>query len=187
MDDKAIIAGLTARREDTLTILAQRFGRPLQHLAMNILGNSHDAQECVNDTYFALWNSIPPAKPDPLAGYVMRTGRNLALKKLRENSAQKRDSRYDLPLDELAEALSGGTLEEIIEAQELGRAIDSFLDTLNKENRILFLRRYWFGDSIKDLAQAFGLTENNVSVRLSRLRTQLKTYLAEKEGYFHET
>ena len=80
MDDKAIIAGLTARIEDTLTILAQRFGRSLRHMAMNILGNNHDAEECVNDTYFALWNAIPPAKPDPLAGYVMRTGRNLALK-----------------------------------------------------------------------------------------------------------
>jgi RNA polymerase sigma-70 factor (ECF subfamily) len=181
MDDKAIIAGLTARREDTLTILAQRFGRPLQHLATNILGNSHDAQECVNDTYFALWNSIPPAKPDPLAGYVMRTGRNLALKKLRENTARKRDSRYDLSLDELAEALSGGTLEEIVEARELGRAIDRFLDTLNKENRILFLRRYWFGDSVQTIAKMRGMTENSVSVRLNRIRSKLRNYLTEEE------
>ena len=180
MDDKAIIAGLTARIEDTLTILAQRFGRSLQHLAMNILGNTHDAEECVNDTYLAVWNAIPPAKPDPLAGYVMRTGRNLALKKLRENSAQKRDSRYDLPLDELAEALSGGTLEEIIEAQELGRAIDSFLDTLNKENRILFLRRYWFGDSIQAIAKMRSMTENSVSVRLNRIRSKLRSYLIQE-------
>ena len=181
MDDKAIIAGLTARIEDTLTILAQRFDRSLQHLAMNILGNSHDAQECVNDTYFALWNSIPPAKPDPLAGYVMRTGRNLALKKLRENTARKRDSRYDLSLDELAEALSGGTLEEIVEVQELGRAIDRFLDTLNKENRILFLRRYWFGDSVRSIAKMRGMTENSVSVRLNRIRSKLRNYLTEEE------
>ena len=182
MDDKAIIAGLTARIEDTLTILAQWFGRSLQHLAMNILGNTHDAEECVNDTYLAVWNAIPPARPDPLAGYVMRTGRNLALKKLRENTAQKRDSRYDLSLDELAEALSGGTLEEIVEAQELGRAIDSFLDTLNKENRILFLRRYWFGDSVKAIAANLGLKERTVSARLSRTRAALKDYL-NKEGY----
>ena len=180
MDDKAIIAGLTARIEDTLTILAQRFGRSLQHLTMNILGNSHDAEECVNDTYLALWNAIPPAKPDPLAGYVMRTGRNLALKKLRENTAQKRDSRYDLSLDELAEALSGGALEEIVEAQELGRAIDCFLDTLNKENRILFLRRYWFGDSVQTIAKMRGMTENSVSVRLNRIRSKLRNYLIQE-------
>ncbi len=181
MDDKAIIAGLTARIEDTLHILSQRFGRSLQHLALNILGNPRDAEECVNDTYLALWNAIPPAKPDPLAGYVMRTGRNLALKKLRQNSAQKRDSRYDLSLDELAGALSGGTPEEIVEAQELGRAIDQFLDTLNKENRILFLRRYWFGDSVQTIAKNRSMTVNSVSVRLNRIRSKLRTYLI-KEG-----
>ena len=180
MDDKAIIAGLTARIEDTLNIVARRFGQSLQHLAMNILGNTRDAEECVNDTYLALWNAIPPAKPDPLAGYVMRTGRNLALKKLRENTAQKRDSRYDLSLDELAEALSGGTLEEIVEAQELGRAIDCFLDTLNKENRILFLRRYWFGDGIQTIAKMRGMTENSVSVRLNRIRSKLRNYLIQE-------
>ena len=181
MDDKAIIAGLTARIEDTLNMVAKRFGRSLQHLTMNILGNSHDAEECVNDTYLALWNAIPPAKPDPLAGYVMRTGRNLALKKRRENTAQKRDNRYDLSLDELAEALSGGTLEEITEAKELGRAIDRFLDTLNKENRILFLRRYWFGDSVQTIAKMRGMSENSVSVRLNRIRSKLRTYLIEEE------
>ena len=148
---------------------------------MNILGNSHDAEECVNDTYLALWNAIPPAKPDPLAGYVMHTGRNLALKKRRENTAQKRDNRYDLSLDELAEALSGGTLEEITEAKELGRAIDRFLDTLNKENRILFLRRYWFGDSVQTIAKMRGMSENSVSVRLNRIRSKLRTYLIEEE------
>lgn len=181
MDDKAIIAGLTARIEDTLNMVAKRFGRSLQHLTMNILGNSHDAEECVNDTYLALWNAIPPAKPDPLAGYVMHTGRNLALKKRRENTAQKRDNRYDLSMDELAEALSGGTLEEITEAKELGRAIDRFLDTLNKENRILFLRRYWFGDSVQTIAKMRGMSENSVSVRLNRIRSKLRTYLIEEE------
>ena len=180
MDDKAIIAGLTARIEDTLNMVAKRFGRSLQHLTMNILGNSHDAEECVNDTYLALWNAIPPAKPDPLAGYVMRTGRNLALKKRRENTAQKRDNRYDLSMDELAEALSGGTLEEITEAKELGRAIDRFLDTLNKENRILFLRRYWFGDSVQTIAKMRGMSENSVSVRLNRIRSKLRNYLIQE-------
>jgi RNA polymerase sigma factor (sigma-70 family) len=84
-------------------------------------------------------------------------------------------------LDELADALSGGTLEEIVEAQELGRAIDRFLDTLNKENRILFLRRYWFGDSVQTIAKMRGMTENSVSVRLNRIRSKLRNYLTEEE------
>ena len=183
MEDQKIIKLLWDRAESAIEALAKKFGKRLMAIAMNILGNARDAEECVNDTYLAVWNAIPPAKPDPLAGYVMRTGRNLALKKLRENTAQKRDSRYDLSLDELAEALSGGTLEEFIEAQELGRAIDRFLDTLNKENRILFLRRYWFGDSVKELAAAFSMTENAVSVRLSRIRDKLRDFLI-KEGQY---
>lgn len=182
MDDKAIIEGLFDRNEATLTILAQRFGRPLKQLTLNILGNIRDAEECVNDTYLALWNAIPPARPNPLTGYVLRTGRNLALKKLRRNTALKRDSRYDLSLDELAASLSGETPENILEAQELGRAIDRFLDTLNKENRILFLRRYWFGDSVQTISNNRGMTENTVSVRLCRIRGQLRTYLI-KEGF----
>lgn len=187
MDDKKILSLLWNRAEQALDALAKKFGRRLLYTAMNILANPQDAEEAVNDTYMALWNTIPPQHPDPLAGYVYRTGRNVALNKRRHLTAQKRSSQYELSLDELAAILPGPSLEEMLDARALGRAIDRFLDTLSRENRVLFLRRYWFGDSIKDLAQAFGLSQNNVSVRLSRLRTQLKTYLAEKEGYFHET
>ncbi len=179
MDDTKIISLLWQRSEDALRALAVRFGAGLHKLATNILGNHHDAEEAVNDTYLAIWNAIPPAKPSPLAPYTYRTGRNVALKRLRNDTAQKRDSRYDLSLDELAEVIGQQTLEEYWDARELGLAIDRYLDTLTRENRVLFLRRYWFGDSIKELSKVSGLNVNTLSVRLHRLRQGLETYLQE--------
>ena len=185
MDDKTILQLLWQRVESALDALAKRFGRRLMMTAMNILGNPQDAEEAVNDTYLALWNAIPPETPDPLAGYVHRTGRNIALNKRRYLSAQIRSYRYDASLDELAGILPGPSFEEQMDARELGRAIDAFLDTVSRENRVLFLRRYWFGDSIYDVAIATGLRESTVSARLSRLRGQLKDHLT-KEGFFDE-
>lgn len=185
MEDKQILELLWNRVEGVLDALAQKFGKRLHHTAMNILGNRQDAEEAVNDTYLALWNAIPPEKPDPLAGYVHRTGRNVALKKFRYLTAQKRSTQYEVSLEELSGILPAPSLEEMLDARELGQAIDRFLDTVSRENRILFLRRYWFGDSIKHLSKATGISENTISVRLSRLRAQLKDYLY-KEGIFYE-
>jgi len=142
-----------------------------------------DAEEAVNDTYLALWDSIPPERPQPLEGYVHRTGRNVALKKLRFQSAQKRNSHYDVSLEELAGALPDNSLQEALDARALGQAIDRFLDTLSDTNRTLFLRRYWFGDQIWDIASVLGISENAATVRLSRLREKLRYYLY-KEGIF---
>ncbi len=186
MEDKKILELLWNRISSAIDALAAKYGQRLYLTAMNILGNHHDAEETVNDTYLALWNAIPPQRPDPLAGYVHRTGRNIALKRLRSDSAQKRNSSYDLSLDELADVIPGDTLEDLLDARELGRAIDRFLDTLSQQNRVIFLRRYWFGDSVMDLANSQALTPNAMTVRLSRLRAQLKDYLI-KEGFFDET
>lgn len=185
MEDKRILELLWNRMESALDAIAQKYGQRLQRTAMNILGNPRDAEEAVNDTYIALWNAIPPERPEPLAGYIHRTGRNVALNKHRYLTAEKR-SAYQVSLEELSGILPGPSLEELLDARELGRAIDRFLDTVSRENRILFLRRYWFGDSVKYLAKAMGLSQNAVSVRLSRLRGQLKQYLSDQEGFFHE-
>ncbi len=185
MEDKQIIKLLFARAESAIDALAGKFGRRLLRTAQNILNNLQDAQECVNDTYFAVWNAVPPQEPEPLAGYVYKTGRNLALKMQRNRDADKRCSRYDLSLEELEGCLTGASLEDEIDARLLGRAIDRFLDTVSKDSRVLFLRRYWFGDSIPELALHFSMTENAVTVRLSRVRAQLKTYLI-KEGFLYE-
>ena len=182
MDDKHIIALLFDRSEQALTILAQKFGPRLLLTARNILGDTQDAEECVSDTYLAIWNAIPPRSPNPLAGFVFKTGRNLALKRLRYNTAAKRNSHYDVSLDELSSCIAGSSLDEALSARDLGQAIDRFLDTLPRDSRIIFLRRYWFGDSVSQIAAALGRSENSVSVRLNRCRSKLPTYL-EQEGY----
>ncbi|MBQ8622521.1 MAG: RNA polymerase sigma factor [Oscillospiraceae bacterium] len=185
MDDVKIIELLWVRAEKAISVLTDRFGPRLYTIALNILSSPSDAEESVNDTYFAIWNAIPPNRPEPLAGYVYRTGRNLALKKRRSLTAQKRNSAYDLSLEELSGCVPSPALEETADARALGRTIDRWLDTQTKTNRAIFLRRYWFGDSAKEIAAAFGLRVNAVEVRLSRMRSKLKGYLIE-EGHWYE-
>lgn len=185
MDDKHIIRLLFDRSEQALAMLARKFGSRLLHTARNILQDNRDAEECVSDTYLAIWNAIPPKQPEPLSGFVFKTGRNLALKRLRHNAAQKRNGYYDLSLEELTGVLAGGSLDDTLSARALGEAIDHFLAALPRDSRVMFLRRYWFGDTVGDIATALGYSENTVSVRLNRCRSKLRTYL-EQEGYFHE-
>lgn len=182
MDDNKIMALLFQRSEAAIKALADRFGRRLYATAVNILGSIRDAEESVSDTYLAVWNAIPPRRPDPLAGFVYQTGRNQALKKLRTRTALKRGGNYDLSLEELAGCIPGPALEETVEAKELGSAIDHFLDTQSAQSRAIFLRRYWFGDSVKEIAREFGMKESAVSLRLSRTREKLHKFLV-KEGY----
>lgn len=183
MEDRSIIRLFFARSDRALEALADRFGQRLHQTAQNILGNSQDAEEAVNDTYLALWDTIPPEEPDPLGAYVYRVGRNIALKKLRFQSAQKRSSAFDLSLEELSGVLPDNCLEEALDARALGQCINAFLGTLSEQNRRIFLRRYWFGDSLEALAKDQGSNVNAITVRLSRIRKQLKEYL-NKEGFF---
>ena len=185
MEREPILALLLARREEAIGAMKTQFGQRLMMTAMNILGDREDAEETVSDTYLAVWNCVPPKEPVPLAPFVYRVGRNLALKRLRENSAQKRDSRLELSLAELENCIPAQSLEDEADARELGRAIERFLATLPKESRIIFLRRYWFGDSVKEIAAALGLRQNTVTVKLSRTREKLRTYL-QKEGHIDE-
>lgn len=182
MDDLQILDLLWSRAEQAICEMASRFGPRLYRTAMNILGVHEDAEESVSDTYHAVWNAIPPKKPEPLAGFVYKTGRNIALSRLRDSTAKKRDGRYDLPLHELENTLAGPDLLDQISARELARQLNAFLNSQTAENRVMFLRRYWFGDSIIQIAKAFHLSENAVSVRLNRLRSKLKEQL--KEDYY---
>ena len=177
-----ILELLWQRSEQGLTALARQFGNRLYQTAINILGIHRDAEECVNDTYLAIWNAIPPSKPEPLAPFVYRTGRNIAINRLRANNALKR-SGYELSLEELSDCIAGPEMWQTLDARALGRSIDAFLSTLSRENRVIFLRRYWFGDSVKDIATAASLSENAVSVRLRRTRDRLKAHLT-KEGFY---
>ena len=185
MEDRKIVKLLLARAENAISELSARFGKQLHRIAYNILENHADAEECTNDTYLALWNAIPPVSPDPLAPYVYRTGRNKALKRLHRDTAKKRDSRYDVSLEELNDCLPGEDVEHTIDARELGRIMDRFLKSKSRENRYIFIRRYWFGDSVSEIAKELKLQENAVSIRLNRIRNSLKDYLM-KEGYYYE-
>lgn len=177
MEDKALLQLLFNRVETVFDALARRFGQRLTQTTLNILESAEDAEECVSDTYLALWNAIPPAKPDPLAPYVYRTGKNIALNRLRSLHTQKRGG-YVLSLEELAGCVATPSAD-----RDLGRGLNDWLRTLSKQDRAIFLRRHWFGDSVKDIAKATTMTESAVSVRLYRLKKQLKDYLT-KEGYY---
>ena len=182
MDDKKIIELFFERSEQAIGEVSRKYGRLCLQVSENILGNTEDAEECVNDAYLALWNRIPPERPDPLASYLVRIVRNLSVKKYHANTAAKRNSHYDVALSELEESFpSGGSVEEEIEARETAGIIDGFLASLDEPGRILFVRRYYHGDSIEELAKLFSTTKHNVSVRLSRIRKKLKKILV-REG-----
>ena len=182
MTDTEIISLFFERSEQAITELDKKHGSAVARVARNILGNEQDTEECVNDTYLGTWNTIPPNKPSPLRTFVCKIARNLATKKYHSNTAEKRNSQYDLALDELEEVLSdNNSVEEAYEAKELRASVNGFLATLNDSDRFLFMRRYWYSDSVQDIAKMANSTTNSVAVRLFRIRKKLKLYL-EKEG-----
>lgn len=140
-------------------------------LAYNILGNAHDAEECVNDAYLAMWNAIPPAKPNPLSAYLCAIVRNIAINRYYSNSAEKRNSQYTIALQELDGCIpSPVSTEDILQAKQVAQSIDVFLRKLDQQSRVLFVRRYWHGESIAELAKLFSISRHAVSVRLFRIR-----------------
>lgn len=184
MEDSKIIELFYERSEQAIVELLNKYGPVCTKVANNILNNSRDTEECVNDAYLGAWDSIPPQKPNPLLSYVCRIVRNLAIKKYHANTAAKRNSTYDVALDELENCFpASSSVEDEFSAREVGRIIDAFLETLDTENRILFVRRYWHSDSITELANLFHTSSHNISVRLSRTREKLKRHLI-KEGVF---
>ena len=182
MQDDEIISLFFARSEDAIRQLDVQYGRTCRSLSHNILGSWQDAEECVNDAYLGAWNTIPPQKPSPLLAYICKIVRNLSLRRFRDKMAIKRNAHFDVALQELEGCLpSSDTLDDQIDAKELAAVIKQFLDSLSVENRVIFLRRYWFLDSYREIARRVGLTEKTVSVRLVRIRQKLKALLEEKD------
>ncbi len=181
-EDRTILELFFARSEQAVTQLAQKYEQGCRRIAKNILHSDRDAEECVNDAYLAVWNTVPPQRPNPLCTYLYRIVRNIAIARYHKNTAHKRNSSYDVALDELEGCLSAAdTTESSFSARELTRKLNQFLAQLEKENRIIFVRRYWYGDAVGDIAKAMDMRSNTVSVRLTRMRGELKAYL-EKEG-----
>lgn len=178
MEDNEILALLLARDEQGLKELEQKYGSRLKHLAVGILPEE-DAEECLNDTFLAVWNSIPPRQPEYLFAYTAKICRNLALNRVEWNQAAKRNAIVVELSAELEQCIpdTSATMEQ----QELGELISSFLKQLPLDKQQLFIRRYWYGESIKELAAAFGCRESKVKSILFRLRNQLWKEL-KKEG-----
>ena len=180
MQDDQIVSLFFARSEEAIRQLDVKYGRTCRSLSRNILGSWQDAEECVNDAYLGAWNTIPPQKPSPLLTYICKIVCNLSLRRLRDRSAIKRNAHFDIALQEVEGCLpTPGTLEEQVDARELVQIVQQFLDSLPVENRVIFLRRYWFLDSYLEIARRVGLSEKAVSVRLVRIRQKLKIWLEE--------
>ena len=182
MEDSDIIQLYWDRSERAIAETSGKYGSFLWRIAWNILKSHGDAEECVNDTYLSVWNSVPPQQPNPLMTYVCSITRNLALKKYHASAAVKRNSYYDVALEELETCLSvPDTAETAFSAKELAELLNRFLGALDRENRVIFLRRYWYADSVSAIAIRLRMSDNQVSVRLHRIRKKLKAYL-RKEG-----
>ncbi len=181
MEDSQIIALFYERSEQAIAELDRKYGAAVRKTAANILNDRQDEEECANDTYLGVWNSIPPQDPRPLKSYVCRIARNLAVKKYHARRAQKRDGGYELVLDELAECIPASTrVEDEVAAKELSAAISRFLDTLSYEDRFCFVRRYWYADAVSDIAAMTRLDSHWISVRLFRTRKKLYQTLKEE-------
>ncbi len=182
MDDEKIIDLFFERSQQAIKEVDQKYGKIFRKISNNILNNSFDAEECVNDSYLGAWNSIPPAKPKPLLSYLCKIVRNISVRRYYSNQKAKRNSVFEVTLDEIFELIPDkNTPEKETETKELSKAIEAFLDSLQKENRVIFMRRYAFCDSYKDISKLTGLSEKNVSVRLVRIRKELKNYLERNE------
>lgn len=180
MNDRDIIELFFQRSERALDAVQQKYGSLCRSVALNLLGNAEDAEECVNDTWHGLWNAIPPQRPDHLRAFAVKTTRNLAMKRLTRQSAAKRQG-ITVSFEELNQCIPDSkTVEQALEGKELSRVLDAFLDTLALEDRNLFLRRYWFFDSTKELSRLFGITEGHVKIKLYRMRKALKKYLEQE-------
>lgn len=178
MLDEQIIELFFKRSEQAISELDGKYGKVFHNLSYNILNDCLDAEECVNDSYLGVWNVIPPERPNPLLTFVCKIVRNISIKKYHAKTAIKRNSAYDIAMSEVANyILSPNNVEAEIEAKELARSIENFLDTLTVENRVIFMRRYWFSDTYKDIADRMGITEKTVSMRLTRIRKQMREYL----------
>lgn len=182
MEDKEIVALYWARDEKAIQETALKYGSYCTAVAMHILENREDAEECVNDAYLSAWNAIPPHKPALLSTFLGKIVRNLSFNRYQQKHAQKRGGgEIAVILDELSEILPDReAVEEQVIRKELLRAIEDFLRTLPEDRRCMFLRRYWYSDSIGDIAAQCGRTENAVSVTLNRIRSRLRAYLTER-------
>ena len=180
MDDRLIVDLYFARSEKAISETDKKYGRYCRYIASNILHSDTEAEECVDDAYMNTWSAIPPEKPNSLRAFVGRITRNLALNRYEHKRAQKRYVGIEAALDEIEELISAPE-ESIVDTMALRDSINEFLGTLTRKSRIIFVKRYWYLASIKEIADEIGASESSVKVSLHRTRCELKEFL-EKKG-----
>ncbi len=183
MDDNKILDLFWQRSDAAISECSGKYGKYCSGIAMQILHNMMDAEECVNDTWLHAWNAIPPSRPTLLQAYLGKITRNLSLDRWKRNTAQKRGgSQVELLLEELGDCVAANDSVEVqVESKVVAQIISDFLREQPELSRWLFIRRYWYGDSIADLAKKTRFTESYVKTSLFRLRQKLKHCLEQEE------
>lgn len=183
MRDQEIIDLYWARKEAAIPATAEKYGRYCHTISYNILHNHEDAEECVNDTYLGAWKSMPPNRPERLAAFLGKIARNFSLNRFKQYTAKKRGiGQTELALSELEDCIPAETgIEQIMDEMILVRSIDRFLWEQPEQKRNIFIRRYWYLSSIRDIARDIGMSQSKVTSLLFRMRNELKAHL-EKEG-----
>ncbi len=183
MNDQAIVQLFWDRNEDAIRECKKQYEEYCMYIANNVLYNRQDSEECVNDALLAAWKSIPPQKPDNLRTYLGKLIREIAINRWKKNNRQKRNAGSVVrSLDEIAEMVSGGDIEEEIEASEIAREISRYLYTIDETKRNVFIRRYWYYDSVESICLMYGFGKSKVLVMLKRTRDDLAAHL-RKEGF----
>ena len=182
MKDERIVALYWERNEEAIRESEAKYGKYCHAIAYNLLRSHEDSGECVNDTWRGAWNAIPPEKPTSLKCFLGRLTRNIAIDRYRHDSAQKRSAEIESAIDEYWECIPNGDAP-IEDELALSQAINGFLERLDRRSRIIFMRRYWYSMSIRDIAESMQLSESYVSVILHRTRSKFKEHLT-KEGIF---
>lgn len=181
MDDLRIIEMYFERSEKAIRETDRKYGSLCFAVAVNILGNDEDSEECVNDTYLNVWNSIPPTRPDNFMAFLCRITRNLSLKRLDYNKAMKRNPKSLVSFSELEDVLPDNRIVPDAENEEIGRLISEFLNHEKPDARAVFIRKYWFFDSVSDIAARYAFSESKVKSMLYHSRNRLREYM-KKEG-----
>lgn len=181
LQDEQILDLYWERDDAAIDRTSEKYGGQLQRLADRMLRAKEDAEECVNDTYLAAWNTIPPQRPVQFFAFLAKLCRNLACNKLDWLRAEKRRAELMPLTDELAQCIPDKASERERDARELGEALSAFLQTLTQEARVLFMRRYWFMDTVKEIAERYGMGESKVKTSLFRTRQKLREYLEKEE------
>lgn len=180
MEDEIIIDLYWKRSETAISETSRKYGSYCKTIAFNILSDSFEAEECENDTYIAVWNAIPPTRPIMLKSFLGRLVRNIALNRYDYNKAKKRNNEFDILLSELGDCIASQSTQSEYETGYIAKLISNFLRSIDATSRLVFIRRYWYSDSINDISLRFNMSISKIKSMLFRTRNKLKIYL-EKE------